>query len=555
MSIVVSSLRLRTLRFLAYTLMIGLVFVASADETKDMLSQVSKDLRQAQRSMFSGKTDEAIAALPAIKETLLKLKESDPENSSVKSAESKYTKLVKDLERRTGKDLGGGTLTAESSSSETAMPDKPESQPVSSQSTATDVVEKVESTTSTEKVPYAARKPLSSAQRQLGSLERNLADLADPEYGGNKDQLVERIDAKVVEIQELLDSAKSFAAEKGVSSHPDFDEIESKLAEAKNAVATSKGEYQEVKAAAAASATEVNTDVELLRSEYERVRPTFDAATGMVIYYNDLAPVEELIAKIESFENDEKSGITESIDAFASKYGTTEQEIDTKAEAMGYSGQGRASYPYMQLKQGIENVEKTRTVMAEDLTTKAMNRIDDLSTMHDFAIMDRIQDIKDWLSMASRFDADNPMVTDALVSVDAKIDGVLQDYYARIDERTWPEHASNAPKNAESLAKEALKWFANSPDWGQNPKEPRQPLAVVVTGPWSVQKNNLLGEPIMYGLPIRLAVQLASEESNDLARVYILTMRTMEAAGVKMEPPFDHVTVGDSYYIRPSAVK
>ena len=38
---------------------------------------------------------------------------------SIKTAENKLLKLVKDLERRTGKDLGAGTLTARSASKRT----------------------------------------------------------------------------------------------------------------------------------------------------------------------------------------------------------------------------------------------------------------------------------------------------------------------------------------------------------------------------------------------------------------------------------------------------
>jgi hypothetical protein len=118
-----------------------------------------------------------------------------------------------------------------------------------------------------------------------------------------------------------------------------------------------------------------------------------------------------------------------------------------------------------------------------------------------------------------------------------------------------PEHASNAPEDADKLAKVALAWFRASADWGKRDKDPRQPLAVVVTGPWSIQKTNLLGEPIMYGLPILLAVEVESDKQLNVARVYVLTLRTPEMRSVKMEPPFDHVTVGDSYFIRPAALK
>jgi hypothetical protein len=131
----------------------------------------------------------------------------------------------------------------------------------------------------------------------------------------------------------------------------------------------------------------------------------------------------------------------------------------------------------------------------------------------------------------------------------------MKSFNAEIDKRTWPGHASNAPKDAKALAQAALDWFKNSPDWGKRPQDARKPLAVAVKGPWSVQATNILGEPIMYGLPVLLAVEVESDKALNVARVYDLTMRTVEQRGVKMEPPFDSITVGNSYYIRPSAVK
>jgi hypothetical protein len=85
---------------------------AGGVDSKAMLKKIGQDLRKAERDMFSGKTDKAITALEPVKKQLLELKAADPNNPGLKRAENKYKKLVKDLEKRTGKDLGGGTLTA-----------------------------------------------------------------------------------------------------------------------------------------------------------------------------------------------------------------------------------------------------------------------------------------------------------------------------------------------------------------------------------------------------------------------------------------------------------
>ena len=96
-----------------------------ADDVKPLLKQANNELRNAEKLMFSGKNDEAIDSVPRIRALIEQAKSADPENVSVKTAENKLLKLIKDLERRTGKDLGAGTLTARDASEKQALPPKP----------------------------------------------------------------------------------------------------------------------------------------------------------------------------------------------------------------------------------------------------------------------------------------------------------------------------------------------------------------------------------------------------------------------------------------------
>jgi hypothetical protein len=532
----------------------GLFHAGYTQDSSTLLKQVNKELRQAERDMFSGETEKAIAALENIEKTLNEIKSADPNSTKLKTAENKYKKLIKDLERRTGRQLGGGTVTATQSSTKPSLPTTSKSQSIPLKEQA---VQKEESASSADKVPYAARKPLASANQQLNSLQRNLDKLADPGYSGNKDQLVDNIEAKLVDVQKNLDQAKKFAAEKGVVGHPDIVQAETHLADVRKKVSGARAGYEEKKAVAAAKSSEITSDVANLKVIYDRVRPIFDKANGYVTHYNDLKTLELLIADIERFEQNEQGSIESELKMFASSYGSTANEIEKNANQMGYSGQYKASFPYVELASGIENIKKTRTVMADDIVRRATDQLSNISEGrgHDFSTGDRYADAQAWIQMAARFDADNPRVKDAMGKIENEMVAGMKKLSDQIDGRKWPGHASNAPGNANQLAKAALKWFKADPGWGKNPKEPRQPLSVVVTGPWSVQKKNLLGEPIMYGLPVLLAVQLDSEKSQNVARVYSLTLRTVEQRNVKMEPPFDHVTVGNSYYIRPSAVK
>ena len=127
---------------------------------------------------------------------------------------------------------------------------------------------------------------------------------------------------------------------------------------------------------------------------------------------------------------------------------------------------------------------------------------------------------------------------------------------AKIDKVTWPGHADNAPDDADKLSEIAIEFLQKEENKrAEKNIEVGKVLAVVVTGPWRVFKKNLLGEPIQYNLPILCAVEYESDKDLNVARVYDSTLLTEEYKGVKMAPPFLGATVGNSYYIRPSALK
>jgi hypothetical protein len=140
---------------------------AAAADAKTLLKEADKALRQAQRDMFSGKNEKAIAALENIRSLLDKAKAEDPNNPGIKTAENKYAKLVKDLERKTGRDLGGGASTARASTP-TELPPKPEAKPTAPK--PTQAVAEKKSAAPSAKVPFAARHPLDQAKQALRSV-------------------------------------------------------------------------------------------------------------------------------------------------------------------------------------------------------------------------------------------------------------------------------------------------------------------------------------------------------------------------------------------------
>ena len=541
-----------------------------AVDAKTLLKQVSKELRQAERDMFAGKSDKAIFALEPIKKRLIELKAADPNNPGLKTAENKYKKLVKDLERRTGKDLGGGTLTAAKTSTQTELPPKPEAKSMPEKSppatAAGDAKTTAVATASTAqatkaatqaKLPHEARRPLSQSTSQIGRVDGYIKKLLDPKSTFNKKQLVDNMDKSIALARTKFDEAKALSAKKGVTSHPDFDKTEADLAAAEQKAGKAKQQYEATKTAAAASSKEVDADVKALLVKYNRVKPLFEKATGYVTHYNDLEPVKGLLSQIEDFEKSDLNKIHDAVKAFAQKYGSTREKIDQKAEAMGYSGQGRASFPYTALSEGIENVQKTRTVMADDLIRRASDMKDRTSKgISDFARPKQHNIIKAWGKLAAQFDQDNPRVKEFNSGLDSWIEEDMKALNAKIDKATWPGRADNAPGNADKLSDIAVKFLQKEENKrAQKNIEVGKVLAVAVTGPWRVFKKNLLGEPIQYNLPILCAVQYKSDKDLNVVRVYDSTLLTEEYKGVKMAPPFLGATVGNSYYMRPSALK
>lgn len=532
-----------------------------ATDINSMLKQINKELRQSQKDMFSGKTEKAIASLEKIKQDLLAAKQADPNNAKIKSYENKYRKLVKDLERRTGKNLGGGTLTAAGASTKTELPSKPEAGPVSkkpaeSAASAKSSQKAQESTAASAKLPYHARQPLKNAENDLRSIDNSLKKLNEPDW--NKKQLLEDMNKYLKNARKNFEKAKAEAAQKGMTSHPRFDAVQTDITDAEKEIEAAGIAVAREKEKASANAAEVTRDVQVLKDSYDKVLPVFEKATGTVIYYNDLKEPGVLIEKIEVFEKNDLDTIKEQMQAFGQKYGTTGDVIDQKAASMGYADNYyRASFAYVELGKGIENIKKTRTVMASDLIQRAGEMKERNSKgIHDFARLKQHARIKAWGEMAARFDPKNPMVKSFNDELEAWAAADLKSLNAKIDRATFPKETSDAPQNAQKLAAAAKTFLQKEENKlaAQKGKEVSNVLKVVVTGPWRVFKKNILGEPIQYNLPIATAVQTKSEKSQNLARVYLSTMLTHEMKGVKKAPPFLGATVGDSYYIRPSAL-
>lgn len=495
-------------------------------EIKNALNQIGNDLRQAERQMFNGKAAEAMEIVVKTGELIGQVKNADPQNAMIKGHESKFLKLKGDLEKRLNKPA------ASAPSSAAAVP-------------AGGVPKQAD-------LPWDARKPMQDMKDSLRVVERNLQQL-EAAPADEKASWMKRIDEYLQAAKNSLESAKNEAGRKGVSTHPDFDEALSKIAEAENRYASARSSAVSSINAASEKSGRTDADIAELKAERGRLIEFFNQAA--VPYYNDLEPMRKMLNSLEAFEKNEGASLKKRLDEFSSKYGTTKEEIDAKAASEGYSGNDRPSWAWEELTEGLKKIAAARKLAAEDLIKKMTERIGKLEGVHDFARENIYTELKEWHELAGRFEAANEQVKTAKEMLEKAIDADKKKLEAKIDSVSWPGNSKGGEADA------AITFFKNDKDWGARPKgigpedQPRIPLGVSIHGSWSVQATDILGKPIQYGLPAFVAVQIEREQPLKRVRVYDVTLRTKEGPNAEPKPPFESITVGNSYYIRPDKIK
>lgn len=504
----------------------------------ELIKQAEDLRRKAERQMFNGKKDEAAAILSEAQAAFSAAKTAEPDNPQVKGMEAKLNKLQKDLERRMGKPMG-----SEPPKAAPAAPPKPTA-PRSATPTAPAAQTGTAKPTAKADLPYHARQPLQKAQNQLRSMESNFKSLEQADMDMAK-SLLSRIESNITQGKQMLESAAAEAAKAGVNEHPDLEALTAAFADAEKRLENAGTKNAEQAAQAAAASEIVDADCNALKDEAQRLMETFNKCG--LITYNDLPPLEEQIQLIESFEQNELNGLKERLQAFENKYGSTRDEIDKNAGEAGYTGYDRPGYGWSSLTEGIARVAETRKQMAENIIDRVEDRLAHLNHLHDFSHCENHDSIREWFKMAERYSHDHPKVEQTRQTIESRLKEDLDAFYARVDARTWPGNSTG------DTAEAALKYFKESSDWAHH-SQPRHPLGVSIHGDWSVQERDLLQQPVMYGIPAFVAVQLDHEREEKLVRVFDVTMRTAQGAGIKPEPPFFSITVGNSFYIRPDKI-
>lgn len=498
----------------------SLAFATSADQ---LVKDLNTGLRNAQSAYFNQKFENSKVELEKCGAMLAELKQLDAQHKQLKSFEQRYDKLKSDLEKKLNKGAPKATTTQAVAGEKSAPAKKPASQYQS------------------KSLPRKTAQEVRELDRALDNLENSekgrLQRLAEGHNTDRIEQIIGQVEEKVSALDGLLENATAAAQAENALEHADFVAVKERVAKVRDwalqEVATTREKAEKLVAgqAAAADATE---KIKKLFAEHDE---KFFSPITNLSYQNTMEAFTEAFNKISEF-NGVKAQVLQHIGEFEEKYGSSREDIEKATGGM------EAVYPWENLKKALKDMEEIPLRIAEQLKNMIDDEISSLSSRHDFYRLDRHAEIKKIVAFCEK----NVSGFASAADITAKLDADLAKFNEKIAGKSWAENQGSAADQAA-----ALDYFNRS--WGQDPKHNYKVLGTVVRGEWSVQKKDLLGQPIMYGLPVLLAVQKPEDKEHGLARVFNLTVRTAEGAGVKMAPPFTSDTVGDSFFIKADKIK
>jgi len=256
---------MRVARLVFFLLVIGAAIpitpVASvsaqqAADTELLAKELDKSLRAAERDMFNGKNDSADQQLNDIAPQIEALKAADPDNSRVKSLESKYAQIRKNLDRKLGNTASATAAPAPAAASPaaSAAPPVPEAATASA----------AEAASASAALPRAIQGDLTNARAKLDEAEARWAE--DSSGGSTVSGSTDPRAVKLEAVEQPLQSAgyyygsilkkcqsKSSPCE---PDHPDIAAVNARIEAMQANVDGLKLELENAAAASAATAAE-----------------------------------------------------------------------------------------------------------------------------------------------------------------------------------------------------------------------------------------------------------------------------------------------------------
>ncbi len=495
---------------------LALPVIAGAQEAKVLERDAIAELRNAQNLFFSGKFNEADTCLLKAAETIESLKKAAPSHAAVKSLEQKLAKQRKELDVRKNKGQVEITQPAPgiSASGNDGKPAPVAQVPL----------------------PRKTAQAMREVERIFKSLEtfekdrlKRLRDGHDPE---RVDSIIGEIQQKLIQLNSLQQNVLTVAGEEKVLEHPDVAGLKGRVVQTLNAVDQEISFTRNAISNLASEKAAAGSASEALQKAFSENDREYFTPVHTLVNDNSNDSIEKAFNLLEAFKS-RKPELLSLMTAFEEKYGSTREKIDAK------TGDSVHGHIWETLKKSLQQMDEAPKALAARIKTACESGLAGLEDSHDFYRLASHAEITRLEALRQKYTPNEAGVhnLEKLLAADKAR------FADKISGRTMPEGKG---KTADRDA--ALEYFKAT--WGKDEKNHYEILGVVVSGEWSVQKTDINGKPVMYGLPLLLIVQKPEDKAEGLARVFVLTARTAESADAKMEPPFASETVGNSYFIK-----
>ncbi len=371
-------------KVLSFCMLIAASTGAFAADVKDLEKAASQELRQGQRQMFNGKIDDAMEHLAAARSAIDDLAAADPGNRRLKSLESKYKKLAKDLDRRAAKSVPKAAPAAANAK----KPDK------------------------SDKLPGGLVRRLEGLDRSFEKLEEQFAKIAK-EPG---DALVDFTGTTLSAAENEMASVLKYYGEQVGTDHPEIAARRDKL----DAYRAKLDETTAARAAQADAAAAQKGDLsQQARALGEKVRNLYDAHYAKfegiygqnILYQYTTEAAEKVKAKIDAVEKAAIPEINPVLAEIETLFGTTAMAVDNALHAIDFPSSDRFGNRFEDLKRSVENTAKTRKAVAQWIVTQAKTQGDAVSAKTHAAL----------LAIAQALDPDNAMAAEMLEETETTV--------------------------------------------------------------------------------------------------------------------------------------
>jgi len=507
----------------------GPVGELQAQSPADLLKEANNLLRTAERSMHSGKYEQARQELEKVGHLL----ESAPADDSpqMKTIRSKFSKLNTDIERRLGPATAATPATTQPVATATAAPAAKMS--ATTQRQFRELQREMEKTR--QSLAYAKWWDLAPSMRE-GRLTS--AGQAVGEYRAQLDTLKAELGPSLAQAADVTDSDALLAAI--VTLHEQRAGEPEPVADQDTAV------------------TEALALEKQLLDLHAAYNDRFQGVYGSTMVHGSL--LEEQLqqgrdgaALLADLERDIVPAIQPVLLQIVEKYGDNPMDIDNALYDLGLKNEHFFGSRFRDLYAGLNNIQKTRTATAQDMAARAEDTIRGIDGYAEEIRLKKLDEVTEMLLIGQAFDPADQKVNRLLTEVDSLQAAMSARIEADVDARTWAGDIGNfaGPAKPAELTKAALDYFQQQPSWNPDGKGV-EILAVAVRGQWDVAARDIFGRVIQWRLPIHLAITNTELKGNQLARVYELSILTQQGPpnNTDKQPPFADYWVGNSWNMR-----